>query len=83
MGYTATAVQVGAIEGETAILLDARKASGNAFGNLLQTIDAESIRGKKVRFRAAVRTADRGLDGRAQLWLRADLKGEKNKSRRL
>lgn len=41
-----------------------------AFGNVMQSIDATPLRGKRVRFRAAVRA-----EGRAQLWLRVDRQG--------
>ena len=36
--------------------------------NLTQTIDPTALRGKRVRFRAAVRTADLDKDGKALLW---------------
>ena len=42
------------------------------FGNLMQSIDARPFRGKRLRFRAAVRTAELVGDGRAQLWFRVD-----------
>ncbi len=45
------------------------------FGNLMQSFDATAYRGKRVRFRAAVRinTVVKGNRGdRAQLWLRVD-----------
>jgi len=47
------------------------------FGNVMQKIDAASFRGKRVRYRAAVRTEIDGQDGRAQLWMRVDLPAEK------
>jgi C-terminal processing protease CtpA/Prc len=40
------------------------------FGNLMQIFDAAPYRGKRVRFRAAVRAT--GSDTRAQLWFRED-----------
>ena len=43
------------------------------FGNVMQKIDAASFRGKRVRYRAAVRTEIDGQDGTAQLWMRVDL----------
>lgn len=43
------------------------------FGNVMQKIDAASFRGKRVRYRAAVRTQIDGQNGAAQLWMRIDL----------
>jgi len=43
------------------------------FGNVMQKIDAASFRGKRVRYRAAVRTQIDGQNGSAQLWMRVDL----------
>jgi len=43
------------------------------FGNVMQKIDAASFRGKRVRYRAAVRTQIDGQNGTAQLWMRVDL----------
>ncbi len=48
--------------------------SPEAFGNLLQAIDARPWRGRIVRLRAAVRAEVAGT-GRAQLWLRVDRAG--------
>lgn len=50
------------------------------FGNVMQKIDAASFRGKRVRYRAAVRTEIDGQDGRAQLWMRVDLPAKKGQS---
>ena len=50
-------------------------AAGSPFGNLMQGIDATPFRGKRVRFRASVRTE--GEEGRAQLWMRVDRAGNK------
>lgn len=47
------------------------------FGNVMQRVDAAPFRGKRVRYRAAVRTAIDGQEGRAQLWLRVDRVREK------
>ncbi|HEX2645569.1 MAG TPA: S41 family peptidase, partial [Thermoanaerobaculia bacterium] len=41
------------------------------FASLSQTVDAHPLRGKRIRFRAAVR-AEVSDAGRAQLWLRVD-----------
>lgn len=45
---------------------------GDAFGNVLQSLDATSFRGKRIRFRAAVRTEVAGAGNQAMLWLRVD-----------
>ena len=44
------------------------------FTNLMQSIDATDWQGKKVRFRAAVRTADLAATAHVQMWFRVDLK---------
>jgi C-terminal processing protease CtpA/Prc len=46
------------------------EAPPNAFGNLLQRVDAAPYRGRRVRYRAWVRTALTA--GRAGLWMRVD-----------
>lgn len=51
------------------------------FANVMQKIDAAAFRGKRVRYRAAVRTAIDGQEGRAQLWLRVDRAREKGQRR--
>jgi hypothetical protein len=52
------------------------------FNNLMQAIDATDWQGKKVRFRAAVRTADLADAAQVQMWFRVDrkpkLEGERN-----
>jgi uncharacterized membrane protein YphA (DoxX/SURF4 family) len=50
---------------------------GQRFANLMQLVAAESYRGKKVRFRGAVRTAELSGGAQAQLWLRVDRRDEK------
>ncbi len=52
------------------------------FGNVMQKIDAAPFRGKRVRYRAAVRTRIDGEEGAAQLWMRVDL-ATKNGQRKL
>lgn len=47
------------------------------FGNVMQRVAAAPFRGKRVRFRAAVRTEVDGENGRAQLWMRVDLPAKK------
>ncbi len=45
---------------------------GNTFGNLMQAVDGVPFRGKRIKFRAAVRVRSEDAYGRAQLWLRVD-----------
>ena len=73
-GYRMRVEAENALAGKKCVLLDATAVEprGGRFGNLMQSIDATSFRGKQVRFRAAVRTADLSADGRAQLWFRVD-----------
>ena len=52
-------------------------AAGSAFGNLMQAIDAAPFRGRRVRFRAAVRMEAAEPGARAQLWLRVDRSANK------
>ena len=65
---------VGGGEGPPSIYSSRRVSSlgtsAQGFGNVMQSIDATPLRGKRVRFRAAVRA-----EGQAQLWLRVDRKG--------
>jgi C-terminal processing protease CtpA/Prc len=42
------------------------------FGNLMQSFDGKPYRGKRVRFRAAVKTSPEAAGGRAQMWFRVD-----------
>ncbi len=62
--------------GEYCVQIDA-VGEGNKnpqlFSNLAQSLDAKPYRGKKVRMRAAVRTAELVGPAAAQLWLRIDL----------
>jgi hypothetical protein len=51
------------------------KGSGSACGNLMQTFDATSYRGRRVRFQAAVRAEVAGAGNQGQLWMRVDRKG--------
>ena len=75
-GYEVRLDATNPFAGETSALLDATQiqAADGLFGNLMQTIDAKEFRGRRIRFRAAVRTAELRDDGRAQLWLRVDCK---------
>lgn len=73
-GYRLTIDNTNPIERKNSVLLDSTnlKQAGSPFGNLMQPIDARPYRDKRVRFRAAVRTAELAGDGRAQLWFRVD-----------
>ncbi|MCP5120778.1 MAG: peptidase S41, partial [bacterium] len=46
--------------------------SRQAFGNLMRSLPAEPYRGKRVRYRAALRAEVSGDGNQAQLWLRVD-----------
>ena len=50
------------------------KADGPQFGNVMQAVDATPFRGRRVRFRAAVRTE---AGARAYLWMRVDRSNNK------
>src|SRR5262245_59123636 len=73
-GYRLTIDNTNAMEGKNSAQLDSTnvKQTGVPFGNVMQVIDAQPYRGRRVRFRAAVRTAELTGDGRAQLWFRVD-----------
>ncbi len=58
--------------GERSLLLDARTVSAEGFSNAVSSVDAKPYRGKKVRYRANVRTADLADSSRVQLWMRVD-----------
>lgn len=47
-------------------------------GNLMQAFEAAPFRGKRIRFRAAVRAEISGFLAQAQLWLRADRPPQSN-----
>lgn len=60
--------------GSHALLIDAREAEAapNRFANLSQSFDAQPLRGKRVRFRVAVKVQSESGQGKAQLWFRVD-----------
>lgn len=76
---------VNPFSGETSAFLDstqaANKGSGS-FTNLIQSVDGKSKRGKRVRFRAAVRTAELSSSSRVQLWFRVDLEAKNGATQR-
>jgi C-terminal processing protease CtpA/Prc len=74
-GYTAQVVTEKPESGRQCILLAAgdRPDQAQAFGNLVQSVDAAPYRGKKVRFRAAIRTElDAAVGERARIWIGLD-----------
>jgi C-terminal processing protease CtpA/Prc len=72
-GYTASLTDEKPKSGVAcAVIRREGAATVQAFGNLMQSFSAAAFRGKRVRFRAAVRAEIPGLGGQAQLWLRVD-----------
>jgi hypothetical protein len=72
-GYAAKLTGENAKEGKYCAEL-ASEGRAAAFGNLMQVFDGTAYRGKRVRFRAAVRT-DGQISGQGQLWFRVDRQG--------
>jgi hypothetical protein len=69
-GYSARRTKEGAKQGSYCAELSA-EPEARRFGNLMQAFDGSGLRGKRIRFRAALRTAGQ-QNGRAHLWLRVD-----------
>ena len=63
--------------GKQCVTIRRSKENPGLFGNVMQRMDAAPFRGKRLRYRAAVRTEIDGEDGRVQLWMRVDLHAEK------
>jgi hypothetical protein len=82
-GYEAGPEREDVHAGELAARIDSRAATPgpNSFGNLMQSFDATPWRGKRVRYRAAVKVAEAESGGQAQLWLRVDRAGVGNAPR--
>jgi C-terminal processing protease CtpA/Prc len=79
-GYTAKLIEENPKTGRRCVLLSSdpeAKPTGHGFGNVMQVIDAAPYRGKRVRFRGAVRAEANGREGKVQLWLRVDRSGSK------
>ncbi|PYQ68039.1 MAG: hypothetical protein DMF53_00750, partial [Acidobacteria bacterium] len=76
-GYTAKIVTDKPEAGRQAaqVALEGEKKDPSAFGNLLTSFDATPYRGKRIRFRAAVRAEVPGRGDQAALWLRVDREG--------
>ncbi|MEC7724595.1 MAG: hypothetical protein VYD05_03695, partial [Planctomycetota bacterium] len=71
-------VSEGATEGERAALVDGTKSIRRGLSKLMQSVDATRLRGKKVRFRASVRTAELSAGDRVQLFCRVDRPRDEN-----
>ncbi len=75
MGYPVEVVDANPKTGKRAAMVRSMpggEIDPRVFGNLMQTIDATQLRGRRVRFRAAVRIEGEDPSARAQLWLRVD-----------
>ena len=73
-GGRSSTVAEGAYEGDQCAFIDASEPSGEGdrFANLMQSLEAEPWRGKRLRYRAMVHTADVDADSRVQMWFRVD-----------
>jgi C-terminal processing protease CtpA/Prc len=76
-GYTAKIVTDRPQAGKQAaeVALEGAPKNPRAFGSLLTTFNATPYRGKRVRFRAAVRVEPAKTGGQATLWMRVDREG--------
>ncbi|MEW6735080.1 MAG: S41 family peptidase [Acidobacteriota bacterium] len=59
----------------SSVRINNKESNTNEFGNLMQFVDATPYRGKRLRYRAAVRAEVNGVGNQAQLWLRVDRNG--------
>lgn len=74
-GYKVEVSDQDAKEGKKCLTVALGTRQGQGFGNIFREIDATPYRGKRIRYRGAVRY-DRGSEpGQAQLWLRIDRAG--------
>lgn len=73
-GATVTLDDESPFAGSMSARIDAEnpKATGRRFSNLMQSLDATPWRGKRIRYRAAVRARALGRGSTVQLWLRVD-----------
>src|SRR5262245_3033082 len=78
-GYAAELTEDKAKSGKRAALLHDVPGAGNSspFGNLMQAIDAATLRGHRVRLRASVRTDAGDSDVRVHLWMQVDRRADK------
>lgn len=74
-GYVVQISSENAKEGKQCAVITLNGTPGQGFGNMMQSFDAKPYRGKKMRFRAAVRFESGGGFGQAQLWMRVDRAG--------
>jgi uncharacterized membrane protein YphA (DoxX/SURF4 family) len=70
-GQTLTTIQTAPFAGKAAARIECINLT-NRFTNLMQATEAQSVRGKRVRFRAAVKTEQLKPTDRVQLWFRVD-----------
>lgn len=70
LGYPAVLSAESPKQGRQCARVGGRPQSADAFGNVMQTIDATAYRGKRVRLRGAVRVEGAGAS--AGLWMRVD-----------
>jgi len=72
-GYSVQLTEVSPYRGQRCAMISRPdKSQPSSLGNLMQSFEATSYRGKTVRFKAAVRAQVKGLSNRAQLWMRVD-----------
>lgn len=71
-GYKVSLTDADALIGRQSATISGESSAKGAFGNIAQQVAAEPFRGKRVRFRAGVRTEVKGASNQAQLWLRVD-----------
>jgi hypothetical protein len=76
-GYAARLSEDRPYQGRRCGLLsgESLKGSPSPIGNLMQRFDAAPYRGRRIRFRAAVRAEVHGFGNQGQLWMRVDRKG--------
>ena len=76
-GWTVRVVDDGASEGQRCVSVERSSTDApKAFGNMMRTLEAQSFRGKRLRFTAQVKNA--GPAGtKSQLWFRVDCAGGK------
>jgi hypothetical protein len=71
-GYVVRISEDDPFEGAQCATIVFEGGDAGRFGNLVQRVDATDYQGKRVQFRAAVRTSEG--EGKARLWLRVDRK---------
>ncbi|MDQ1266062.1 MAG: TSPc protein [Bacteroidota bacterium] len=73
-GYSAALTDLNPLHGRYCIELSKEgEDSAGIYGSVMQSVDASQFRGKKIRFRAAVRAELSGVKGSAHLWVREHL----------